>query len=58
MPESDVKQQLRELHAAWHAGKLSGYSKLHLHARAVELIGIGIGTNGFEQWLKKVNPDG
>lgn len=58
MADGDDKQQLRDLHAAYHAGKLTGYSVLHLHSKAVELTGITIGTNGFEQWLRKANPDG
>jgi hypothetical protein len=58
MPEGEVKNQLRELHAAFKAGKLDGYSKLHLHAKAQELLGLTIGSNGFEGWLKRASPDG
>jgi|GEM_PF-4837179 len=58
MEEGDAKSQLRELHAAWHAGKLDRYSMTDLLKTTREVLGIEIGVSGFENWLKKADPDG
>lgn len=57
MPEGQDKQQLRDLHADFKAGNLKKYSVLQIHATATSLLGLDVGSNGFERWLKKASPD-
>lgn len=57
MADGDSKSQLRELHAAYHAGKLEKYSVSHLFRMTRDLLGIPVGISGFENWIKKADPD-
>jgi hypothetical protein len=57
MADGDAKSQLRELHAAYHAGKLEKYSVSHLFRMARDLLSLQVGVSGFENWLKKADPD-
>jgi hypothetical protein len=58
LDEGDAKSQLRDLHIAWHSGRLDAYSAQHLHRKTKELLGLTVGISGFENWLKRENPDG